>query len=121
MRNCAAIECIIDKSLLGTKANLPVYVGGPANYVVLSYVLLCFIVVSVFIVYIILYFTRYFDIFEMAVEVFYGLLMEDVVGLCDIHPVNQQHQNIDYLMIALAYRLTSFDHEPAWEHYLTLE
>jgi hypothetical protein len=57
----------------------------------------------------------------MAVEVFYGLLMEDVLHLCDIHPVNQQHQNIDYLMIALAYRLTSFDHDAAWENYLTLE
>jgi hypothetical protein len=57
----------------------------------------------------------------MAVEVFYGLLIDDVLELCDVHPVNQQHQDIDYLMIALAYRLTKFDHEPAWENYLTLE
>ena len=54
-------------------------------------------------------------------EVFYGLLIDDVLELCDVHPVNQQHQDIDYLMIALAYRLTKFDHEPAWENYLTLE
>lgn len=54
-------------------------------------------------------------------EVFYGLLMEDVLELCNIHPVNQQPENIDYLMIALAYRLTSFDHDPAWEKYLKLE
>ena len=54
-------------------------------------------------------------------EVFYGLLMEDVLELCDIHPVNQQHQNIDYLMIALTYRLTSFDHDTAWENYLSFE
>ena len=57
----------------------------------------------------------------MAVEVFYGLLMEDVLELCDTHPVNQQHKNIDYLMIALAYRLTLFDHDAAWEHYLSPE
>ena len=57
----------------------------------------------------------------MAVEVFYELLMQDVVELCGIHPVNQHHQNIDYLMIALADRLTSFDHEPAWKNYLSFE
>ncbi|XP_028391251.1 uncharacterized protein LOC114516081 isoform X2 [Dendronephthya gigantea] len=66
-------------------------------------------------------FIDYFDIVQIAVEVFYRLLMEDILRLCDIHPVNQQHQDIDYLMIALAYRLTTFDQDPTWEHYLTLE
>ena len=54
-------------------------------------------------------------------QVYYGLLIDDVRKLCDAHPVNQQHRNIDYLMIALAYRLTSFDHDPAWKDYQTLE
>ena len=64
---------------------------------------------------------RYFDIVEVAMEVFYDLLMDDVLELCDIYPVNQQQETIDYLMIALAYRLTTFDHDSAWENYLIFE
>ena len=64
---------------------------------------------------------RYFDIVEIAVETFYSLSMEDVLDLCETHPVNEQDKNIDYPMIALAYRLSYFDKDLAWEDYLSFE
>ena len=106
VKTYATTECIINRCLSGRDAD-------KSYSAVLPYLLPRMI--SVF------YFTRYFDIFEMAVEVYHGFLIDDVLELCDIYPVNQQHRDVDYLMIALAYRLTSFDHDPAWENYLTLE
>ena len=63
----------------------------------------------------------YFDIFEIGVEVYHSLLMEDVLELCDGHPVNEESGKIDYQMIALAYRLTTFDHDSEWRDYLPIE